>query len=68
VHSILHLQADWTNTQHDTALKQGLREASLGCLLAHDYRSELAVVTYEDTLTSAENQGYHGFGLGGLHR
>jgi len=48
VHSILHLEADWANTQTDKAFEQTLVQSGFGCLFAHDDGSELAVITNEN--------------------
>lgn len=67
VHSVLHLETERTNSQHDKSLEKRLREASLGGLLAHDNRSELAVIADEDELAGAENNRNDRFRLRALH-
>lgn len=50
VHAVLHLQPDGPDAQHHQPLKQGLGQPSLGSLLAHHHRPQLAVVTHQDQL------------------
>ena len=50
VHPVLDLEADGADAQHHQALKERLRQPSLGRLLAHHHRAQLAVVTHEDQL------------------
>ena len=40
---------------------------TFGALLAHDHRSELAVIADEDELLCPQDDGDHALGLGGLH-
>lgn len=50
VHTVLDLQPDWSNAQHDQTLKERLAQACVRCLLAHDYRTKLAMVTNKNKL------------------
>lgn len=50
VHSILHLQTDGTDAQHDQTLKQRLGQPSFSRLLTHDHWAELAVVSHQNQL------------------
>ena len=63
MHAVLHLQTDGTDAKHDESLKERLRQAGPRCLLAHDHRAELAVVTHQDELTTAEDHRDHALGL-----
>lgn len=55
VHTVLHLETYGSYAQYHQPLKQGLGQTSSGCLLAHDHRSKLAVVTYQDQLQQQES-------------
>lgn len=50
VHAVLDLQTDWPDSQNHQALKQRLRKSCLSCLLAHDHRAQLTMVTHQDQL------------------
>ena len=63
VHAILHLQADGSDAEHDESLEEWLWQSGPRRLLAHDHRPELAVVTHEHELTTAEHHGDHALGL-----
>jgi len=52
MHTILDLQADWSNTEANKSLKQALIETSFGSFLTHDYRAKLAVITNKDNMFS----------------
>ena len=59
MHAILHLQTNWAVAEHDQALKQRLSETGSGCLLVHDDRAELLMISNEHDLLAAKYQRYH---------
>lgn len=50
MHAVLHLQTDGSDTQDHQAFKEGLGKTSLSCLLTHDHRPQLTVVTHQNEL------------------
>lgn len=50
VHAVLDLQTDWPDSQNHQALKQRLRKPCFSCLLAHDHRAQLTVITHQNQL------------------
>ena len=61
-----HLEADGLAAEEDKALKEGLAEALLRRLLAHDDGAQLAVVPDKHELLGAEHHGDQALDLGGL--
>lgn len=59
MHAILHLQTNGAVAKHDQALKQRLGETGSGCLLVHDNRTELLVISNEHNLLTTKYQRYH---------
>jgi len=68
VHAVLHLQSNGSNAEAHEALKERLRQACLGGLLAHDHRAQLAVIADEHELPCAAHHRNQALGLGGLRR
>lgn len=66
VHAVLDLEADRPKTETYQTLKQALVQASLGGLLAHDDRPELAVVTDKNHVLGAFENRDQCFWLRGL--
>src|SRR5690606_10880839 len=66
MHSVLDVQADWLTAKNNKALEEGLMKTCTGCLLIHNNRSQLLVITDQNNLFTAQYQRNHAFWLGRL--
>ncbi len=68
MHTVLHLQSNGSYPHEDQALEQTLGETGLGCRLAHDHRSELAMIPHQYNLFRTHGERNERFGLHRLRR
>jgi len=66
MHTILNLKSDRSNTEANKSLKQTLVESSFCSLFAHNYRTELAMITNQDYVFSSLKNRNESFGLSSL--
>ncbi len=63
MHAVLHLQTNGFHSSPDQALEQRLNQTRGSSLLAHDNRTQLAVVSNKHNLFGSENDGYEALRL-----
>ena len=66
MHTVLHLEADWSDTETYETFEERLVETCFGSAFAHDDGAELAVVTDQNDVLGTFEDWNEGFRLSGL--
>lgn len=66
MHSVLNLEADWSDAQTHESFEETLVQTSFRGLFAHDNGSKLAVITHKDYVLCALQNWNKRFRLGRL--